>query len=169
MPDLRRCNKCKRKKLPSEFSRSKNKSAWCRSCCSKNAKKWRVANIERARAFDRDRQNRQRTPEGKEWARFYRWLTRHGLRPDDYGALFEAQGGKCAICKARPQPGKFLHIDHDHKTGLVRGLLCRGCNMGLGCFQDNTSSLYEAVDYVTKYQDGENTAGRPITPGPSRH
>lgn len=82
--------------------------------------------------------------------RFYRWLTRHGLRPEDYGALFDAQDGRCAICREEPAEDQFLHIDHDHETGRVRGLLCPPCNMGLGHFRDNADRMTAAVAYLAQ-------------------
>lgn len=51
----------------------------------------------------------------------------YGITGDDYEALLKRQGGKCAICRARPK-SKRLAVDHDHKTGAVRGLLCSRCN-----------------------------------------
>lgn len=54
----------------------------------------------------------------------------YGLTPAEYEALFAAQGGRCAICRARPK-SKRLAVDHDHKTGEVRGLLCSRCNHDL--------------------------------------
>lgn len=54
----------------------------------------------------------------------------YGLEVGDYDALLKAQGGKCAICRARPK-SKRLAVDHDHKTGAVRGLLCSRCNHDL--------------------------------------
>lgn len=54
----------------------------------------------------------------------------YGLTPDEYEALFRAQGGRCAICRARPK-SKRLAVDHDHKSGAVRGLLCSRCNRDL--------------------------------------
>lgn len=54
----------------------------------------------------------------------------YGLTPDEYSALLAAQGGKCAICRARPK-SKRLAVDHDHKSGAVRGLLCSRCNHDL--------------------------------------
>ena len=54
----------------------------------------------------------------------------YGLSADDYGTLLEAQGGRCAICRARPK-SKRLAVDHDHKSGAVRGLLCSRCNHDL--------------------------------------
>ena len=51
----------------------------------------------------------------------------YGITSDDYAELFRRQGGKCAICRARPK-SKRLAVDHDHKTGAVLGLLCSRCN-----------------------------------------
>lgn len=145
---FRHCGKCGQDKPLAEFSRSKNKSSWCRACCAESARTWRQANLEKARQYDRDRQDRQRTGQAKEWARFYRWLTRHGLRPEDYHELFERQGGVCAICRNPAPERQFLHIDHCHETGKVRGLLCPACNMGLGQFRDRTDLLSGAIKYL---------------------
>lgn len=54
----------------------------------------------------------------------------YGITGADYEKLLEAQGGKCAICRARPR-SKRLAVDHDHKSGAVRGLLCSRCNHDL--------------------------------------
>ena len=51
---------------------------------------------------------------------------------EDYERMFDAQGGVCAICgKPRPEE-RTLHVDHDHETGEIRGLLCFSCNNALG-------------------------------------
>jgi hypothetical protein len=66
-----------------------------------------------------------------------------------YEALFESQDGKCAICGLVPEPGKRrLAVDHDHETQYIRGLLCRHCNVGLGCFKDDIRLLQNAIDYL---------------------
>jgi hypothetical protein len=53
-----------------------------------------------------------------------------GVTDDEYGRLLEAQGGGCALCNAKPKTRR-LHVDHDHATGAVRGLLCHRCNRAL--------------------------------------
>ena len=61
--------------------------------------------------------------------------------------MHDAQGGLCAIC-GRKQPEKWLAVDHDHETGVIRGLLCSRCNSGLGQFKDNPDRLRLAADYL---------------------
>lgn len=62
-----------------------------------------------------------------------------GLTAEDYDKQLESQGGGCAICEKRPGHGKRLCWDHEHRTGLVRGLLCDSCNYDLlGCFGDTS-------------------------------
>lgn len=76
----------------------------------------------------------------------------HGITIDDYDRIHAEQAGVCAICK-RPPDGtnrrtKTLHVDHDHTTGTIRGLLCQQCNMGLGAFRDDVTLLDSARDYL---------------------
>ena len=70
-----------------------------------------------------------------------------GITAGQYGALFAAQGGVCAIC-GRPPVGKRLAVDHNHETGAVRGLLCSNCNRALGLLQDDESVVASAARYL---------------------
>lgn len=74
---------------------------------------------------------------------------RHGIGIADFDRLLAAQGGKCAICRTR----KARDVDHSHVSGKVRGLLCHGCNVGLGFFRERSESLLRAVDYLEAYHD----------------
>jgi hypothetical protein len=64
----------------------------------------------------------------KEATRAKRLASIFNLTPDEYDLILDHQGGVCAICGRPPKPGKRLAVDHDHKTGFVRGLLCFLCN-----------------------------------------
>jgi len=68
----------------------------------------------------------------------------------EYDEMYAAQNGACKICRKN---FSRLHVDHDHKTGNVRGLLCHGCNVALGHFQDNVSSLTNAIEYLNNSGD----------------
>ena len=77
----------------------------------------------------------------------------YGMSRADYDALLESQGGVCAIC-GKPSE-KTLCVDHCHSTGTIRGLLCRKCNVGLGCLADDQATLIAALAYL-----GHRTSGR---------
>lgn len=74
----------------------------------------------------------------------------YGLTDEEYAALLEAQGHRCAICRRREWNGRHgqPHVDHDHKTKRVRGLLCDSCNNGLGRFKDDPDLLRAAISYL---------------------
>jgi hypothetical protein len=83
-------------------------------------------------------------------------VAKYRLTENDYNALLQRQGGGCAICQKKPEEGKHLHVDHDHITDAVRGLLCSGCNTGLGCFQDSTWALARAAAYLERNLSNED-------------
>lgn len=70
------------------------------------------------------------------------------LSSEEYERSIKEQNYKCKICKRANSTGKRLAIDHCHRTGKVRGLLCEKCNHGLGKFEDNISFLKEAIKYL---------------------
>jgi hypothetical protein len=74
----------------------------------------------------------------------YNHYKRYGLTKEDYDAMYADQGGVCAICESSEK----LVIDHCHKTGNVRGLLCTLCNVMLGQARDNKKVLIAAVSYL---------------------
>lgn len=69
-----------------------------------------------------------------------------GLTPAAYLEMCEAQGWACKICKRTPS--SKLHVDHNHETGKIRGLLCGSCNVGLGHFSDDPARLEVAIEYL---------------------
>jgi hypothetical protein len=83
----------------------------------------------------------------------------HNLRPygigiEDYERMLAEQDGKCAICDTT-EPGHgydVFVVDHDHRTGRNRGLLCRDCNSGIGLLGDEPRQLRSAADYIERYR-----------------
>jgi len=70
------------------------------------------------------------------------------LTPEEYDRILAFQGGRCAICPREPTEKMRLSVDHNHKTGEVRGLLCWLCNVALGKFRDDYVLLNAAAQYV---------------------
>ena len=75
--------------------------------------------------------------------------------------MYEAQEGKCDICKkefppitTRPHRSQRLSIDHDHRTGFIRGLLCVSCNAGIGHARESLEILDSMKAYLTKDRTG---------------
>lgn len=111
--------------------------------------RWRHAHPERVKEL-RAAQNLRNHANGKplEW----HWRHKFGMTIEEGMALFDRQGGCCAICSTpleRPAYGSLkTHLDHDHTTSLVRGFLCIRCNQGLGRFLDDPTLLEIAIEYL---------------------
>lgn len=142
------CPRCENWKYHSEFYKCKSGSAGledeCKECgknrraefyknnpdvIKKRNQAWVVANPEKVRAK----------------ALRYRIRAVYGLTPEQYQKMWEDQNGQCAF----PSCGKPIEVvDHDHKTGITRGLLCHTCNLAIGHFQDNVNLMAEAIAYL---------------------
>ncbi len=77
-------------------------------------------------------------------------LRNYGITLADYGAMLEAQGGRCLLCGKPHGEGRsgVLHVDHDHDTGRVRGLLCTRCNRVIGMADEDPDLLTRMASYV---------------------
>ncbi len=74
---------------------------------------------------------------------------RFGITQEEYLQLLDKQGNKCGICRCDYDKNKRFHVDHDHDTGLIRGLLCRKCNLGIGLLGDSLETVKRAVSYLS--------------------
>jgi hypothetical protein len=122
----KRCGNCHEVKSEIEFRKNRTKAnsldSWCRVCKRAYTKQWRQDNPAK-----QQRSNRRVN------------LRRYGLIPEDYDRMVEAQRNRCGICGTDRCGGRgslgYWHIDHDPKTGRVRGLLCFWCNTRIGILQ----------------------------------
>jgi Recombination endonuclease VII len=89
-------------------------------------------------------------------------LKRFGMSWREYELRLARQNGACAICKKKPKR-RFLCIDHCHKTGKVRGLLCTQCNAALGAFGDDPKFTQAATDYLTAFYESLKPTGDVMT------
>lgn len=141
------CTKCHRPKRDVDFPkrRGSKRSGLCKTCNSTKSRKWR----EEHPGYFKDR---YRKLEAVRTVKRIGMLKKYGLSVEDYDRLFKAQSGACAICKTAPKPYRRLSVDHDHRTGVVRGLLCQRCNTGLGMFSDSSGLLQTASLYLKETQ-----------------
>lgn len=159
------CCKCLVEKLESEFHRASHHKdglrSRCRACLLIEQKEWRRRNPERARAahkrwYDsnpekvkvRNQKWNNRDPEER---LDYTLRRNFGITAKDFRTMLDTQKGVCAICKRACRSGKRLAVDHNHKTGQVRALLCQMCNHGVGNFEDCPLLLQEASKYLEKF------------------
>lgn len=161
-PALKTCRRCDTEKPLDEFSphkRSADKRGYyCRPCIRVYAQERNGAVRKRyAEDFEFRAKRREyheawleKNPEYKKQRKRLWDLGKKGLTPRDYDEMLAQQGNGCYLCGGGPSRTPYLHIDHDHATGVVRGLLCDSCNLGLGKFRDNADVLRKAIDYLTR-------------------
>lgn len=122
---MKTCTKCQVGKGLAEFHPRRASpdglKSWCKQCCR-----------EKKKADGPGRNLRER----------------YGLTMDDYAAMLAAQLGGCAICRKPARAKSRLFVDHDHKTGRVRGLLCLSCNTMIGHAADSPDVLRAGAVYL---------------------
>jgi len=74
---------------------------------------------------------------------------KYGITSEDYERMLKEQKGGCAICGSTPKKRR-LAVDHNHKTGRIRGLLCFPCNYGIGWLKDNAKKAYGIACYIER-------------------
>lgn len=173
MKNKNQCSKCGRKKDKNNLVK---KSPLCKKCHSEYMKEWRNRNYERSKKIsqewkknniervkktnkewqekNKDRVNANRRswiskPENREKINWMQRLKPYNLSLEEFNQLVDNQKNRCGICNE-----KFLDnsvIDHNHKTGKTRGLLCANCNHGLGKFKDSEWILNSAITYLKNH------------------
>ena len=94
----------------------------------------------------------ERKAHRREMARAVNLAWKHGLTPEQFDALWDSQDGRCAICRCVLTKGtREVHVDHSHKTGAIRGILCGSCNRGLGMLKDSIDNLESALMYLRSH------------------
>lgn len=160
---MKRCWVCKTQKPVSEFHKNASKkcglASECRGCTAVRQSKERKEDSERlrenrSRNYQKNKvkilaQQRLRYRPNKANARKGALKYLYGITPRDVDVMARFQSGACAICGRV----RKLVIDHDHKTGKVRELLCYSCNSALGKFGDCQRMLLAAIRYL-KFHDG---------------
>lgn len=90
----------------------------------------------------------EQTPRRRELRRKRLIKSKYELSYKEWENLWKAQNKRCAICGEIISEEKDICVDHNHKTGAIRGLLCKKCNLGLGCFRDNPELMKLVIKYL---------------------
>lgn len=149
----KKCSKCRITKPLIEFYKNrKNKTSWCKSCYhqrdiqtykTKEGREKKIISVRNYHKTERGKLKHRRA-----------LCKKYGITLVQYNELFIIQDGVCAICQQKEiccssgQIPDNLSIDHCHKTGKIRGLLCRRCNNLLGWANDNCILLSRAIVYL---------------------
>jgi len=130
---MKECISCKQLKTSDEYYFRKDNNKYkneCKPCIVKRSKK-------------------NRSPSASEYDRERHLKVTYNMSLEDYDRLLKKQGGGCAICHTTTPVGKGrYHVDHDHDTGKVRGLLCATCNQGIGLLKDSSAVCIAAASYL---------------------
>lgn len=117
---------------------------------SEYQREYRAANRDKIR--EQAKAWRERHPDYNEYAYWKNVKHRYGITKREWNELLIKQEGRCAICRTDVPGGRGTrrgwHIDHNHETGQVRGLLCYGCNGGIGFFKEDPDVLSAAIEYI---------------------
>ena len=154
------CSKCQKSKNESEFYSGMKR---CKSCHKMTCNGWAKRNPEKVKA-SQDKWSSKPENKKKQVIAARRWQLNnvervklnkrrlhikktYGISLEEYDRLATLQNNCCKICNKYQD---ILHVDHDHVTGEVRGLLCLNCNTGLGLFSDSVETLNNAISYLKK-------------------
>jgi hypothetical protein len=147
------CSGCSQQKEFDKFYVQKGglgkRSSRCRPCSDAATIVSRNKNLPRQRVYDRAYYERTKA---KRPAYYLKKL--YGITVEIYEQMVVDQRGVCAICGSAPTGKRNftkLHVDHDHVTSRVRGLLCGRCNLAIGMLADNQEHLFKALEYLEKW------------------
>lgn len=144
----KRCPRCEETKPTTSFFNNRSTKdglhSYCKKCFSTYTKDYAQRHPEMYLAAARKHH--------------YKKLARkHGMTSEELEALYEEADGKCQICgedetARRGKRVRRLNLDHCHRTGKVRGLLCSDCNRGIGMFRDDAARLQSAIQYLSQFR-----------------
>jgi hypothetical protein len=164
----KKCKGCGKVKPLSEYHLSVNTKdghyAQCKPCTRAKNTAWRRANKGKVAQCKRRYflQNREairqhqkeymatRRVEASEYRRRWNLAKRYGITMEQYADIWERQGQVCGVCGQQP---KKAVVDHDHKTGAVRGILCVRCNVSIGSLGDSVEGVTRAVRYLKEAEN----------------
>ena len=109
----------------------------CKTCCYKHSMKWQKSNPDKAKVYRRRNKLKKK----------------YGISLEKYDEMLQKQNGVCYICQRSQANGKPLYVDHCHKSGIIRKLLCEKCNFTLGLMDEDKTLLNRLIDYINEHKE----------------
>ncbi len=139
-----------------------NQKTCSRACYNQTPERREDARVRQARPEVRERERVRRAlntspyPDKVRRYNLRNALSKYGVTIEWYEQKLAEQGGACALCGHVPPPDGIkaasrLHVDHNHKTGITRDLLCTRCNMGVGYFMEDPALMRRAAEYIERH------------------
>lgn len=177
-----KCNKCGHELILNDNWTKGNQSKKnyiCKSCAYRKTKSWVEANKEKTKEYQKNYYaensdelyaksrdyKAEHAEEIKEYYKDYYLKNGHkyresnrrshlkrkfGITSEQFDYWFEKQNGRCDICKELSS--KTLHVDHNHTTGQIRGLLCSACNTSFGMLKEDINIMLNMIEYARKHE-----------------
>lgn len=132
--DTLTCPICMNAITVDQISKSHQRGFCCKSCATAIGKKWKDDN--------RDRH--------LEIVKAGHLKKKYGITLKDFHSIMKVQGDVCAICRRSLDGGKASHIDHNHITNEIRGILCSKCNTAIGLLDEDENIIWNLLEYLKK-------------------
>lgn len=136
---MKKCTKCGEQKPLSEFYKQKitidGLAYKCKSCSNSDISHWKRNNPEKHKIHQKRKDLK----------------SKYNISLEQFKSMVTAQNNTCAICNIKFKNQRSTHVDHCHKTGMIRSLLCNHCNVLLGMAKESINILKSAQKYLEKY------------------
>lgn len=120
----------------------RNRSGFCPPCYKKNYRSSAKAKEYQSKYYKDWSKNNEDKVKDHQLRRYY------DINLEEYREIEKSQNYKCKICLQTNKHTRMFAVDHCHKTGKVRGLLCTNCNTAIGLFEENKDNLLRAIEYL---------------------
>lgn len=158
---MRKCKDCGIEKDESEFYQHRRPNGEqyiatheCKKCCCKRTKAYHDKNLEKQRLTSKLwwEKNKKRCNIKRKEQRLQYY---YGISIEGKENLLKDQEYKCKSCgyDLKNEKPYHIHLDHDHKTGKIRGILCRSCNIALGLMEDNPEKIMSLYNYILSFKE----------------
>lgn len=147
--ELKECCKCLSFKTLDQFSLDRSKKSGIRPYCKECQREYKKSYLKKYPDRVKESDRKYKEANKKENYRWDNLRQKYNLSEEDYNILLHSQDNLCKVCS------KFLtypHIDHCHKTGKIRGILCPSCNTGLGKLGDTVEGVRKALEYLEEFE-----------------